>query len=429
MLTMLAVAVGAGGFVFTFGYLHRSENYLRLVQIHLLHTGHLTIYKQPGYEVTQVNPSSARFEPAEQVVLSEVLEAEPAVQRHTSFLIGVGMMSNGCTAMPFQALGLEPAHLQEAYANPDLQEEAAELVRLDAGRLLSEDSRAATSIMVTPGLAEILDKPHVGGTAPQQEPAFIDCADPASTAGIRQDAWVQLLGHKWDGQFSAADAEIVARFRTGFAEYEKSLALLSLKALQGFYGTEAITYKAVFLKDPDQVEAVAQRLQAAFEARGLPVVVYPWWSPVTSPIYAFNVPLMQVIKVFVLVILLIMVSLALANAMTLSLLERLRELGTLRALGFTPQGVLYIVLMEALVLTVLGTALGLAGGLGLGALVNAANLRFSPPAFAGTLQFMVRPTADHLIVSAVLVFTVSLFATVIVARGQLRKRVVALLQG
>jgi putative ABC transport system permease protein len=429
LLTLLAVAVGAGGSVFTFSYLNRVERYLRVVQIYLLHTGHLTIYKQPGYEMAQIRPSGAAFEPAEQRVLSQVLEAESAVQRHTSFLIGAGMMSNGCTAMPFQALGLDPAHLQKAYADPDLQEEAAELVQMAAGRPLWEALQAATPIMVTPGLAELLDKPHVRGTAPQQEPAFIDCTDPASTARIREDAWVQLLGHRWDGQFTAVDAEIVARFRTGFAEYENTLALLPLQMLQGFYGTDAITYKAVFLKDRDQVEAVVQRLQAAFEARGLPVAIYPWWSPITSPNYTFNVPLTTVMANFILAILLIMVSLSLANAMTLSLLERLRELGTLRALGFTPRGVLYIVLTEALLLTVMGTALGLAGGLSLGALVNAANLRYSPPAFAGTLQFMVHPTGGHVFVSAMLVFVVSLFATLIAARRQLRKRVVVLLQG
>ncbi len=429
LLTLLAVVVGAGGLVFTFSYLRRVERYLRVVQIHLLHTGHLAIYKQPGYEMAQIRPSGAAFEPAEQRVLSEVLAAESEVQRHASFLFGTGLMSNGCATVPFQALGLEPEHLKQAYADPDLQQEASELVRMQAGRPLWEDSGSSAPIMVAPGLAELLDKPYVRETAPRQEASFIDCEDPASKAGIREDAWVQLLGQRWDGPFTAVDAEIVARFRTGFAEHEKSLMLLPLPMLQGFYGTDAITYKAVFLKDPDQVEAVARRLQAAFEARGLSVVIYPWWSPIISPNYTFNVPLTTVMAVFILVILLIMVSLSLANAMTLSLLERLRELGTLRALGFTPQGVISIVLTEALVLTAIGTVLGLLGGLGVGALVNAANVRYSPPAFAGTLQFMVRPTVGYVFVSAMFVFVVSLFATLIVARRQMRKRVVVLLQG
>lgn len=429
LLTLLAVAVGAGGLVFTFSYLHRVERYLRVAQIQLLHTGHLTLYKQPGYDLAQIRPSAAAFTKAEQALLREVLAAEPAVQRHAPFLVGVGLLGNGCATVPFQALGLEPEHLRLAYADPALQEEAPELVQMAAGKALWEDTGASMPLMVTPGLAELLGKPEVRGTAPQKEPVFIDCANPASAARIREDAWVQVLGQTWGGQFAAADAEIVARFSTGFTEYDNSLALLPLQTLQGFYGTDAITYEAVFLKEPGEVEAVAERLRAALEARGLSVVIYPWWSPITSPNYTSMVPLVQVMTSFILVILLVVVSLSLANAMTLSLIERIRELGTLRALGFTPGGILYVVLMEALVLTALGAAIGLAGGLALGALVNAANLRYAPPAIAGTLQFMVRPTVGHVSLAALLVFTVSTLATLIVARLQLRKRVVALLQG
>jgi len=50
-----------------------------------------------------------------------------------------------------------------------------------------------------------------------------------------------------------------------------------------------------------------------------------------------------------------------ANAVSMNVRERLRELGVLRSIGFTPVRILWLVLGEASVLAVLGGAVGLAG--------------------------------------------------------------------
>ena len=42
--TILSIALGAGGMLFTFGYVVRGERFLRVSQIYALHTGHLSIY-------------------------------------------------------------------------------------------------------------------------------------------------------------------------------------------------------------------------------------------------------------------------------------------------------------------------------------------------------------------------------------------------
>jgi putative ABC transport system permease protein len=57
---------------------------------------------------------------------------------------------------------------------------------------------------------------------------------------------------------------------------------------------------------------------------------------------------------------------AMLNTLTISVLERTREIGMLRAVGATRKQVRSIVLVEALLLAAIGTAFGIAGGLYLG---------------------------------------------------------------
>lgn len=427
-LTLLSLVVGSAGLVYTLGYLNRVERYLREVQIHLLQTGHISVYSKPGYDLARIRPQAASFDPDEQARVRAVLEADPAVERAVPLLLGSGMASNGCDSAPFDAVGVDPASLRLAYANPALNEEAGELIPPEAGVALWELEGAEAPVVVTPGLATLLGKPAVRGSAARAEPAFVDCSAPDKTAKIAEDAWVQLAGRRWDGGLAALDVEIGGRFRTGFTEYENGLLMAPLPLLQQLYGTEDVSAYAVYLHDPGEVEATRARLDAALAAAGLEVVTYPWWSPITSPNYTSMVPLVQVMAGFILVIMLAVVSLSVANAMTMSLLERLREIGTLRAIGFTPRRVLGVVLVEATALALVGAVVGIAVGLAMGAAVNAANLRYEPPAIAGSLQFMVRPTLSRVLASAGLVLGLSLGSTLLVARRQLGRRVVELLQ-
>ena len=427
-MTLLSLVVGSAGLVYTLGYMNRVERYLREVQIHLLQTGHISVYSAPGYDLARIRPQLASFDPDEQARMRAVFEADPAVERVVPLLLGAGMATNGCESVPFDAIGVDPAQLKIAYSNPALNEEADELIPPEAGVSLWELEGAEAPVVVTPGLAALLGKTAVRGAATRADPSFVDCAAADKSAKIAEDAWVQLAGRRWDGGLAVLDAEIGGRFRTGFTEYENGLLMAPLPLLQRFYGTDDVSAYAVFLHDPDDVEDVRARLDAALHAAGLQVVTYPWWSPITSPNYTSMVPLVQVMAGFILVIMLCVVSLSVANAMTMSLLERLREIGTLRAIGFTPRHVLGVVLVEAAALAIVGAAVGIAVGLAMGAAVNASDLRYEPPAIAGSLQFMVRPTPSRVLASAALVVGLSLVSTLLVARRQLGRRVVDLLQ-
>jgi putative ABC transport system permease protein len=73
------------------------------------------------------------------------------------------------------------------------------------------------------------------------------------------------------------------------------------------------------------------------------------------------------------------------NSFNMTVLQRMREIGTLRALGATDTRIVRTVLVEALALGVAGSVFGLALGAGLGVLLVAAMKSFGMP--VSTLQF------------------------------------------
>ncbi len=104
-------------------------------------------------------------------------------------------------------------------------------------------------------------------------------------------------------------------------------------------------------------------------------------------------------------VILVLVVLSASNTLLMAVLERTRELGTLRAIGTSRAQVAAIVLLEALWLGLLGGALGSLLGWLATLAINASHLQMPPPpgavdpidvelafvpsAFAGTLLLML----------------------------------------
>jgi ABC-type lipoprotein release transport system permease subunit len=73
-------------------------------------------------------------------------------------------------------------------------------------------------------------------------------------------------------------------------------------------------------------------------------------------------------------VLLIIIAVGIMNTLWIAIRERTREIGTLRAIGMQRGYVLVMFLLEALVLGLLGTAVGAAAGLGVCLAINAADI-------------------------------------------------------
>ncbi len=105
---------------------------------------------------------------------------------------------------------------------------------------------------------------------------------------------------------------------------------------------------------------MADTLERKFSQANLDLEIKTWSDLATF--YHQVVQLYGSIFWVVRFIILVIVIFSIANTMTMSVFERMREIGTIRAMGTRRRGVLSLFIMEGLILGALGGALGLAFG-------------------------------------------------------------------
>ncbi len=144
---------------------------------------------------------------------------------------------------------------------------------------------------------------------------------------------------------------VVGVYETGIS-YEESAGVMSLRDAQELTGKpRQVTMYGIKVKDPAQAEAIQKQLEAA-----LPDV-----SILMASAFAENLPDMKSMNVMMLGISLLAIvvgGISMMNTMIMSVYERTREIGTLRAVGWRRRRVLGMVLKESVVLSLLGTLVG-----------------------------------------------------------------------
>ncbi len=156
---------------------------------------------------------------------------------------------------------------------------------------------------------------------------------------------------------------IVGVFETGVS-YEEGAAVVSLRDGQELTGKpRQVSMYAIKVNDPTQAEALAKQLEAA----------QPEIMVTLSSEFAESMPDMQNMSAMMLAITLLALivgGISMANTMIMSVYERTREIGTLRAVGWRRRRVLWMVLKESVLLSSLGTAIGFVSAIVLGWLMS-----------------------------------------------------------
>ena len=156
---------------------------------------------------------------------------------------------------------------------------------------------------------------------------------------------------------------VVGIYETGIS-YEDVGVVIGLREAQALTGKpHQVMYYAIRLEDPGQAEAVKDQLESSFD--GLDVSLT---SEIAESMSDFQV--MEELMTQVSILALFVGGLGMLNTMLMSVLERTREIGVLRALGWRRRQVLGMILRESLALGVVGGLCGILLGLGIGRLMT-----------------------------------------------------------
>jgi ABC-type lipoprotein release transport system permease subunit len=181
----------------------------------------------------------------------------------------------------------------------------------------------------------------------------------AERLDVRVGQKLRLMVQRADGEMGADLYRVRGIFHSISPSISRGRVLISARSAQTLLGLGDAAHEIVIqLERSDEAEPVAAALRAELGS-GYDVVTY---GDLLPPLKAME-GLMDSVMVIMALFVYLLVGLGILNTMLMSVLERTREFGVMRALGNRPRQIITQVLAEAFWIASISVLLGLALGL------------------------------------------------------------------
>ncbi|UPW19443.1 ABC transporter permease [Agarivorans sp. TSD2052] len=334
MMSVLIIAiavlalVSAGGFgLFT---------YQSLAEAAARDTGHLTLSSQQYFTEQEDSPLQYGLENWQQqrqqlMALSGIKAVQPRIEFS-------GLISNGDKSAIFIGQGVLPSEFTQK----------GPFLNVKAGRLLNNKES-------------------------QDQPQVLLGEELARNMKAQPGDWITLLSTTTEGALNAYDFMVQGIVSTGVPDMDKRLVYVSLDYSQALLATDKVSLMSVFAFANQDISTLAQ--QVAQQQSTL--LVTPWWKQ--AFFYEAVKGLYNRIFGVMGIIMALVVFVALFNTLSMSVTERTREIGTLSALGTANSEQLIGFILEAIVLAVIGSAIGLLLSGSVSVFLLFADIQMPPP--------------------------------------------------
>ena len=391
-ITSLAIALGFAAVNLFGGFMEYMYHGNREVAIFGQAQGHLTIFKKGFLEEGKLDPSKYLLTPQEMRVIKEVCRENQHIILVTPQMRIAGLVTNGKVSTIFIAKGIIPsAYELIASKSTFLKEKRQQSIE---GRKLEDDK--IYGVGMARGLARLLD--------------------------LQIGSWAVAFSNTVDGQMNALDVEVFQLFNTPSDLMNDKVMNVPFAFAQALYDTDRADRMAILLDETENTEPVRTHLQTAFAERKLEVEVKTWDE--LSDWYRKVKDMFDVIFVFLFIIVFIIVVMSVVNTMGMAVLERTREIGTLRAIGLKRRGVVILFAIESGFLGVLGSMGGLVlTFLGWG-IVDVFEPTWIPPGISKRIPIVIEFVPEFMLYSFCFLLLLCLIASLVPARRAARQNVV-----
>lgn len=395
LMTLLAIAFGFSAIALFAGYTHNVYDGLSRQSIHGEMLGHLTLSKRGMRKEGRLDPERYLLTATEVETITRLVQEEGHVKTVAPRLAMSGLVSNGRASTIFIAEGIEP----EA------------VVKLRSGSLTEAEKKSGKFDNMWMRLDA--ERPEVVSLAE----GLVDLLH------LKEGEQAQVLVNTLSGQANAADITLGKGFNTGNAGSNDKFAFVSLALARTLLDAEGRADRlTILLDDKNQTEAMRDRLLAKLGAAGFDVEIMTWQE--LSDFYNQVQGMFDMIFGFIFSIVLTVVVMSVANSMGMTVIERTREIGTLRAIGLKRSGVVRLFTTESMLLTLIGCVAGLLITLAVRWGVNAADISYIPPNSAGRVPLLIDLDVVRTLFTFLLMGVVGTLAAYMPARRAAQKDII-----
>jgi len=313
VITIVTVCVGVFVIIVIQGFLNGLQNGL-IDSITKSRTGQIGFYHK------DYSNSEESFDlnlTLTDTIVSEILSLTDEIEHGSKRLNFAGMISNGEKSSMFIGMGIEPE--KELSVCPYLADNIVD------GNFPNKDSNASDAV-ITSSLAKTLN---------------VTCGDVLT-----------IMAKTKYGALNAIDIEIVGILTDKLPLSNGKLIILSLSQSQFLLQMDnEFTEYTVSLKHPDKIESVVNTYGKEKE-----IEVIPWY--VSVKIFKDIMNIQNAVFFIIMLVLLIIVVSSIINTMLMSVYERVKEIGTMMAIGMLRIDVVVLFLIETIILGIFGGVIG-----------------------------------------------------------------------
>jgi putative ABC transport system permease protein len=312
LVTVAIAALGTAAILLAGGF--ALYTYQSLEQAAARSTGHLIVGLPEQFSKDEDTPLQYGLD--DHATLKAELLTDPDVRQVLPRVAFSGLISNGDKSTVMLAAGVEPDS-EFAVKGPFLN--------VISGEVLASGAVGA-EVMLGEGLAKSLK------------------AQPGAS--------LTLLASTTDGALNALDVTVKGVFSTGVPDIDKRLVYTDINTAQKLLNTQRVSTLGVFLKSMEATAGAQGRIAAAH-----PKLEVQTWLAQAFFYKAVRDLYNRIFGALGLIIAVIVVFVV-GNAMAMAIIERTREIGTLRALGTLPRQLLGSLALEGMVLGGFGAVVG-----------------------------------------------------------------------
>ncbi|MCK6426559.1 MAG: ABC transporter permease [Burkholderiaceae bacterium] len=335
-VTAAVAALGTAALLLAGGF--ALYTYEGLAQESARSTGHLVMARAAQFQGDEDLPLQHGLD--DLAGLRQRLLAEPEVRQVLPRLDFGGLIGNGDKTLVMMGVGIDP-DAEFAIKGPFLTLQAGQVLATPA------EGRAGLEVMLGAGLARSLK------------------AVPGSG--------LTLLASTTEGALNALDVTVRGVVSTGVPELDQRLVYTDLATAQQLLVTPRVSSLGVYLDRMASTAPLRDRLATAFAA--LELRTWEQQAPFYRSVRALYNRIFGALGLIIGVIVVFVV----ANAMAMAIVERTREIGSLRALGTLPGQMQRVLALEGLLLGAAGSAAGAGVALAVSAALWVFPVEMPPP--------------------------------------------------
>ncbi len=382
LVTLAIAAIGTAAALLGGGF--ALYTYQSLAEASARDTGHVIVAAPHAFDGAESAPLEFGLEHSS--ALAQQLLARPEVKRVLPRLQFTGLIGNGERSEIFIGTGVD-AQQEFLVKGPFMQPVAGEML----------DART-----------------------PAQGPGIVLGKTLARTLKATPGSSLTLMSSTVNGSLSAVDVTVTGIVSSGIADIDKRLAMVDIATAQTLLATDKVSSLHVYLNEMDDTDRVAAQLR---EQAGSTLEVRDWLQ--LALFYQSVKDLYNRIFGFLGVIMLVIVLFAVSNTLAMAVMERTREIGTLRAMGTTPAEVTRLFTLEGMTLGAGGAAAGVALAALLAYLLLVLKVQMpAPPGRSTGYPLVVQLSPLMFLVVAAAVTALSALASLLVSRKAARQSVV-----